>query len=226
MRAYLILKLQGPMQAWGEHTFEGARPSANFPTRSALLGLLGACLGIRRSDYSHLQELSDSVCFAVCREDRILVKRSGRKVSLPMLKFTDYHTVLNAREDYIGLKSHQTIQTWREYLFDAAFTIAIWNTDEASITLDALEQAIKTPKFTPYLGRRSWPLSRPLFGARHLADNAVAALRRAAPECGAIYSEAPGDVRTLRMRDVPLVRQPRQFTSRHVYVYGGTDVSE
>lgn len=226
MRDYLILKLQGPMQAWGEHTFEGTRPSANFPTRSALLGLLGACLGIRRNDYSRHQQLADSVCFAVCKEDRFLVKRSGRKVPLPSAKCTDYHTVLNAREDYIGLKSHKTIQTWREYLFDAAFTVAVWNTDDASTTLDALEQAIKTPQFTPYLGRRSCPLSRPLFEARHPAENSVAALRCVASECGAIYSEEQGNVRTIRMRDVPLVRQPRQFTSRNVYVYGGTDVSE
>lgn len=226
MRDYLILKLQGPMQAWGEHTFEGTRPSANFPTRSALLGLLGACLGIRRNDYSRLQQLADSVCFAVCKEDRFLVKRSGRKVPLPSAKFTDYHTVLNAREDYIGLKSHKIIQTWREYLYDAAFTIAVWNTDEASITLDALERAIKTPQFTPYLGRRSCPLSRPLFEARHPAENSVAALRCVASEPGAIYSEERGDVRTIRMRDVPLVKQQRQFTSRNVYVYGGTDVSE
>jgi CRISPR system Cascade subunit CasD len=226
MRDYLILKLQGPMQAWGEHTFEGTRPSANFPTRSALLGLLGACLGIRRNHYSRLQQLADSVCFAVCKEDRILAKRNGRKVSLPTVKFTDYHTVLNAREDYIGLKSHKTIQTWREYLFDAAFTIAVWNTDASSITLDELEQAVKTPLFTPYLGRRSCPLSRPLFDARHPAENACAALRCVASGGGAIYSEERGDVRTIRMRDVPLVRQHRQFASRNVFVYGGTDVSE
>ncbi|MDD3620337.1 MAG: type I-E CRISPR-associated protein Cas5/CasD, partial [Desulfobulbaceae bacterium] len=65
MTDFLILKLQGPMQAWGEHTFEGKRPSGNFPTRSALLGLLGACLGIRRNNRERLQQLADSVCFAV-----------------------------------------------------------------------------------------------------------------------------------------------------------------
>lgn len=46
MRSYLILRLAGPMQAWGQPTFEGTRPTGRFPTRSGLLGLLGACLGI------------------------------------------------------------------------------------------------------------------------------------------------------------------------------------
>lgn len=41
MRSYLILRLAGPMQAWGQPTFEGTRPTGRFPTRSGLLGLLG-----------------------------------------------------------------------------------------------------------------------------------------------------------------------------------------
>jgi CRISPR system Cascade subunit CasD len=58
------------------------------------------------------------------------------------------------------------------------------------------------------------------------AVDARAALRAVPSEGGTIYSEEPGETRTIRMRDVPLVRQPRQFASRNVYVYGGSDVSE
>lgn len=227
MDDYLILKLQGPMQAWGEHTFEGKRPSGNFPTRSALLGLLGACLGIRRTENERLQQLADSVFFAVLKEERYMQKGDGSKKPLPIIKTTDYHTVQNARESYSGLKSHETIQTWREYLFDAAYTVAVWNTNGATIMLDTLEAAVKTPVFTPYLGRRSCPLARPLFVARIMAKNANAALRQIEPTGGTIYSEEQGPVRTIRLRDVPLIRQPRQFTTRNVYVYGGgVDVSE
>jgi len=226
MTDFLILKLQGPMQAWGEHTFEGKRPSGNFPTRSALLGLLGACLGIRRNNRERLQQLADSVCFAVLKEERFLTKRDGSKKALPMIKATDYHTVKDAREDYAGLKSHETIQTWREYLFDASYTIAVWNAPSPAIPLDELDLATKTPIFTPYLGRRSCPLARPLFVARVSAENAIGALRSVEPAGGTIYSEEAGEVRTIRVRDVPLVRQPRQFATRNVYVYGGANVSE
>lgn len=226
MREFLVLKLQGPMQAWGEHTFEGQRPSGNFPTRSGLLGLLGACLGIRRNDHVRLQQLADNVAFAVLKEDRFMVKRSGKKVALPIVKVTDYHTVRDAREDYVGLKSHETIQTWREYLFDAAYTVAVWNTGSAAPTLDELEQAVRTPLFTPYLGRRSCPLSRPLFESRLTAEDALSALGHVSPTGGTIYSEEQGGVRTIRVRDVPLAHQPRQFSSRNVYIYGGPDVSE
>ncbi|RJR20372.1 MAG: type I-E CRISPR-associated protein Cas5/CasD [Nitrospiraceae bacterium] len=217
MKDFLIIKLHGPMQAWGEHTFEGLRPSANFPTRSGILGLLGACLGIRRNEPERLQQLADSVGIAVRVDER----------DFRVVKITDYHTVRDARADYIGKGKHETILTWREYLLDAHFSIAVWNHPGAAITLDALEAAVKRPCFTPYLGRRSCPLTRPLFESRLKAVDSQEALKNIAPHRGTIYSEEGDEtVRRFRMRDVPLVRQPRQFAARNLYVYGGDHVPE
>lgn len=219
MRDFLILKLYGPMQAWGEHTFEGLRPSANFPTRSGVLGLLGACLGIKRNEPDRLQYLADSIGIAV-RQDELKDRR--------MLKITDYHTVKDARADYTGKeKPHETIQTWREYLLDAYFTVALWNYKDAIIRLEAIESAVKQPVFTPYLGRRSCPLSRPLYEKLTKAVTPQEALQGTTPHAGTIYSDEGDDtVRRFRVRDVPLVRQPRQFASRNIFVYGGEHVPE
>jgi len=140
MGNYLILKLHGPMQAWGEHTFEGLRPSANFPTRSALLGLLGACLGIGRNERDRLQALADSVGMAVRVNERRIPRNNGSVQTVRMVKMTDYHTVKDAREDYTGLKSHETIQTWREYLYDADFSVAVWCRANAEVSLAELER--------------------------------------------------------------------------------------
>lgn len=217
MRDFLIIKLHGPMQAWGEHTFEGLRPSANFPTRSGVLGLLGACLGIRRNEPDRLQQLADSIGIAVRVDER----------NIRVVKITDYHTVKDARMEYGGLKSHETIQTWREYLLDAQFSIALCNHPGATITLDDVEGSVKRPYFTPYLGRRSCPLTRPLFEKRLEASNSQEALKTIAPYKGTIYSdEGDETVRRFRVRDVPLIRQPRQFAARNLYVYGGEYVSE
>lgn len=216
MREHLILKLQGVMQAWGEHTFEGLRPSANFPTRSALIGLLGACLGIDRSDRKQQQALADSFLYAARQDD------TGRNV----IKMTDYHTVKDARQDYIGLKSHETIVTQREYLLDAAFTLAIWSTKKADYSLDQLQAAVCQPHYTPFLGRRSCPITRPLFDDRVQAVNADEALKMVGPSAGVIYSEeelpdvAGRNKHRHRVRDVPLPNQPRQFASRMIFVYG------
>lgn len=224
MRPYLILRLSGPMQAWGQPTFEGLRPAATFPTRSGLLGLLGACLGIRRSDRNALQQLSDSVRFAV-RCDRHQL--AGEEVIASRL--TDYHTVQGARAEYRGLKSHDTIQTWREYLCDAHFTVAVWATDSASagFTVKALADAVRKPVYTPFLGRRSCPVSHPLYLGTCDAENPVQALDQFNGS-GVIYSEEPtaDDNRRLRVRDEPIIELPRQFAAREWYVIaGGTPCS-
>lgn len=209
MRQHLILKLQGPLQSWGKHSFEGLRPSEAFPGRSALLGLLGACLGIDRDDRTNQKALASSVAFAV---------RVDQREYQPQ-KMTDYHTVKDARIDYQGLKSHETIQTWREYWQDTVYTVAIWNLPGATISLEQLKCAVQKPVFTPVLGRRSCPITRPLFEAMHEANTALAALAHIAPVNGVVYSEeSDGKDRQIQVRDVPIVEQPRQFASRRVYV--------
>lgn len=228
MRDYLILKLQGVMQAWGDHTFEGLRPSGNYPTRSALIGLLGACLGIDRRDQQGQQALADSFKYAVRLDTQRAVwgKNVAEMQSFNTLKMTDYHTVKDARADYVGLKSIETIQTWREYLYDAAFTLAIWNTEQAEYSLEALQAAVQKPRYTPFLGRRSCPLTRPLYEDRVQAVNALQALNLVEPADGVIYSEealvdVPGrNYQSHKVRDVPLPKQLRQFASRMVNVYG------
>lgn len=226
MRDFLILKLHGPMQAWGEHTFEGLRPSANLPTRSGLLGLLGACLGIKRSECEQLQKLADSVGMAIRIDARGIVRKDGASRTLRVVKMSDYHTVKDARKDYTGLKKHETIQTWREYLYDAEFTVVLWNQPDASLRLDALEKAVKRPHFTPYLGRRSCPIARPLFEARFESSNLLEAFKGISPNGGTIYSEEKIGDRMKRVRDVPLINQPRQFAGRNLYIHGGEHVPE
>ena len=93
MPSYLILRLDGPMQAWGTHTFEDFRPSNLFPTRSGLLGLLGACLGIDRRDHAGLEQLAASVEFTV-RADRVVLRQDTEKpMPKAAVKLSDYQTV-------------------------------------------------------------------------------------------------------------------------------------
>lgn len=206
---YLILKLEGPLQSWGQHSFEGLRQSAAFPGRSALLGLLAACLGIDRQDGERQGALARSVGFAV---------RCDHSDYQPQ-KMTDYHTVKDARVEYCGLKSHETIQTWREYWQDAKYTVAVWNLPEAAITLEQLQAAVQKPVYTPVLGRRSCPLARPLFESIQEAPDALTALARIEPVAGVVYSEeGASDGRQLQLRDVPIIRQPRQFANRRVFI--------
>lgn len=211
MKDYLILKLDGALQGWGRETLEGLRPSELYPGRSALLGLLGACMGIERNDPDAQHQLADSVKFAV--------RIDCSKAKIEPQKMTDYHTIKDAREDYSGLKSHLTIETRREYWQDVKYTVAIWLNDNAELSLKQLEHAVKCPVYTPVLGRRSCPLSRPLFETYVTAENVLTALSQVPPAKGTIYSDEPDDNAVkLRKRDVPIINQPRQFASRQVYM--------
>lgn len=226
MPRYLIIRLDGPMQAWGTHTFEDFRPSNLFPTRSGLLGLLGACLGIERLDHAGLKQLAASVEFTV-RADRTVLRPDTEKfMPKAAVKLPDFHTVLAARK-VDGLPNKNPVVSRREYLFDAAFTVAIGAKPDASVTLDAIADALRRPCYTPVLGRRSCPITRPLLESDVVeVSDAKAALASALPVGGLIYAE--GDLESaqpLRIRDVPMYGRNRQFGARQVYIHKETPCS-
>jgi len=209
------------MQAWGTHTYEDFRPSNLFPTRSGLLGLLGACLGIDRRDHAGLEQLAQSVEFAVRADRAVLRPVTDKPVLKVAVKLPDYHTVIEARRANRPPKKRETIQSWREYLFDAAFTVAIGTKPNAPVSLDNIADALRRPCFTPVLGRRSCPITRPLLESAPIeASNAKAALATALPAGGLIYAEGElPSAPPMQIRDVPIYGKHRQFGTRQVYLH-------
>lgn len=225
MPRFLILRLDGAMQAWGTHTFEDFRPSNLFPTRSGLLGLLSACLGIDRRDHAGLEQLAGSVEFTVRVDRNVLRPEAEEPTPKAVVRLSDFHTVLAARK-VDGSVNKNPVVSRREYLFDAAFTVVIRERNNASIKLEAIATALRRPVFTPFLGRRSCPLARPLLdGGIVEVSDAKVALATAKPAGGVIYAE--GDLvsdQPMQLRDVPIRGRKRQFATRRVYVHkeGGT----
>lgn len=220
MPRFLILRLDGPMQAWGTHTYEDFRPSSLFPTRSGLLGLIGACLGIDRNDHGGLERLAGSVEFTVRVDRGVLRSERDKPVNKESIKLPDFHTVLAARK-VDGSANKNPVVSRREYLYDAAFTVAVREKPGAAVKLEAIADALRRPAFTPVLGRRSCPIARPLLdGSVTEADDAKACLAGVLPHGGMIYAE--GDLvsdQPLQMRDVPMLGRTRQFGTRRVYVH-------
>ena len=147
----LVLRLEGVLQSWGEHSKWDYRDSAGMPTKSGVIGLIGCAMGLERGE-KRLVELSEGLQLAI-RADR-----SGREV-------TDFHTVqsknlLNAQGKHRGKQGeYSTLVTYRTYLQDACFTVAM--TGEKSL-LKEIEQALWHPKWPVYLGRKSCVPSRPV----------------------------------------------------------------
>lgn len=144
------LKLKGPLQSWGEQARWDIRDTSNMPAKSAIIGILGCCMGYPRGD-RRLATLSEQIHIAV-RADR-----AGRLM-------TDFHTVqgtdgvmLNAAGKPRGKSG--TIITPKQYLQDAEFTVLLWGEEQ---TLLDCEYALRHPVWPPFLGRRSCVPSVPL----------------------------------------------------------------
>lgn len=227
MPPFLILKLDGVMQSWGDHSYENYRPSRDFPTRSALLGLLAACLGIDRSDISSLKRLQGSVHFTVRADSKRIRDERGRSRPVTRTKMRDYHTVLHARRASRDPRQGETIETEREYLNDAVFTVVVEARANAPLRLEDVRNAVLRPIYTPFLGRRACPLSRPLFEAWNMeAPDALVALAAVAPTGGSICSETIKSGQPMQWRDEPLYGRTRRFASRELYLLGGRNVAQ
>ncbi len=159
MKEYLVFRLYGPMASWGQPAVGGDRPTAMHPSRSAILGLLGAALGIKRDNDIALSGLQQSICIAV-------------KQCVPGSLLRDYHTsqvpshnnrvVHRTRKSELNVDKLNTVLSSRDYRCDGLWTIVISLTDKASVNLIKLRDALKKPVYTLSLGRKSCPLAAPL----------------------------------------------------------------
>lgn len=160
---YLLFQLYGPMSAWGDIAVGESRVTTTLPGRSALLGMLAAAQGLKRSDEEQFDDLSASTRFAV------LTLNSGHFLR-------DYHTVqvppasalkkrpARTRRDELKVPKHKlgTILSSRDYRSDAVHRIAVESTRAGEHTLESLKQALLKPVFPIYLGRKACPPALPL----------------------------------------------------------------
>ncbi len=166
----LFLRLESPLQAWGENSQWSERRSAPEPTKSGVVGLLACALGWG----------DDERIGALSRRVRIGVRCDVVGTPAPL---RDYHTVgggydepqlLNAKGEpkLSGGKPH-TEPTWRYYLCDASFLVVVQSDSE---TIAQLAHAIQFPVWPLFLGRKSCVPTRPPFDGVDEYDSLVHAL--------------------------------------------------
>lgn len=160
MPDFLVFQLYGALASWGDIAVGEDRPSLGHPTKSAVMGLLAAALGIEREDDAVHAQLSQQYAMAVC------VRANGELLR-------DYHTVqvpggkrqyASRRDELLMDKLNlNTILSKRDYRTDAFYQVAVWATvEEPAYSLATLQQYLQQPVFNLYLGRKSCPVSLPL----------------------------------------------------------------
>ncbi len=214
--AFLALYFDAPLQSWGCGSRFDRRTTLSHPTRSGVLGMLCAALGIDRNDTAGLARL------APLRIAVVTLRRRGR--------MEDYHTVgggYDAKRDRLCIcrtaagKVGTTVQTWREYLEDDRHGAVAGATRPL---IEEIAAALANPRWGVWLGRKACiPASPVLQGVFDAEEQALAKLRRIAgtPDTGRITvirdaaSFAEGDD---TLMDVPLdfSHDARRFAPRRV----------
>lgn len=159
MNDYLLFHLYGPLASWGDIAVGEYRPSFAHPSKSSVIGLLAAALGIRRQEEERQKVLSDACSFAVRVDAMGLLLRDYHTTQVPSAKKGVTHYT---RRSELAVDKLNTILSSRDYRCDAAYTIAIQVADGAPYTIRELATALEKPVFTLYLGRKSCPIALPM----------------------------------------------------------------
>lgn len=236
MPDHLVFTLVSAFGAMGDLAGHERRGTWVWPGRSAILGLLGAALGVRRDDATGFAAL-EPLRMAVGVHDE----------GAPM---RDYHTIASVPSAVVrrpdsraaalraaGLRTETTI-TLRDYRVGPLYAVALWG-----LPLTPLEEALRRPVFPLYLGRKSCPLAAPPDPRIRAADGPLEALAAARipgfrwsrgwidgpcslrPPLRLVASDVDlGGGRSETRNDVPLDRARWHFGPRnvHFWVPGGS----
>jgi CRISPR system Cascade subunit CasD len=172
---YLLFRLYGPMASWGEIAVGEMRHSEIKPSKSALVGLLAAALGITREQDAEQQALANGYRFGIKMLSTGQVMRDYHTAQAPdsVGKFR-YRT--RRDELVVGRARLGTVLSSREYRTDSQALVALCANSQVPWSLSQLAEALKRPRFHLYLGRKSCPLSAPLNPQILQADGFRAAL--------------------------------------------------
>ncbi len=147
----LLLRLVAPMQSWGTTSRFDQRDTGKEPSKSGVIGLLAAAMGIDRGGWTGDLELLTRLSMGV-RHDR------------PGVPKRDYHTAGCADRDTIikadGTRSKDGVVSHRFYLADAAFLVGLECHER--LLLEKIHAALRNPVWPLGLGRKSYVPSEPV----------------------------------------------------------------
>lgn len=204
----LLLRLCAPMQSWGTQSRFTVRDTGFEPSKSGVLGLLCAALGIDREDDDGLQPLT--------------FLRMGVRVDKEGVLQSDYHTAKNVR--MANGKTKDTELSTRYYLADACFLVGLESEDPA--LLEKIQAALKKPVWVLFLGRKAFVPGEPVWledGLR-IGEDLETALKNYPPlrkiEKGKLRLVLEDKSGPIVRSDQPLSfsRERRRFAPRRVLV--------
>ena len=156
MKYTLLLRLKAPMQSWGTSSRFSIRDTGKEPSKSGVIGLLCAALGISRDEANV--------------ENPQFVALTNLKMNVRVLRegvmHKDYHTALDVTKADGTKASYPkhpkfTVVSHRWFLADADFLIGLEGEDFSF--LESLQIALKKPRWQLFLGRKAFTPMIPIY---------------------------------------------------------------
>jgi len=139
--AYLALLLDAPLQSWGFASRFQRRTTGLHPTKSGVIGLVCAALGIGKgtdAEHATLPQLA-------------ALKMTSIAITRDYPRLEDFHTVQNTRRAS-GKPNNDPVVTRRQFLADAKFGIILAG-DRA--LLERMAEKLRDPVWGVWFGRKS-----------------------------------------------------------------------
>ena len=152
--SHLSLLIDGPMQSWGFSSRFERRSTALHPTKSGIIGLIAAAMGIDKfalDEPDRIQELS--------KLNLTIVSLPRRNHDLNRLRMEDFHTVEGTQLANKQINKNAVI-TRREYLLDVRFGVLLKGNPAL---LSRVASAMQNPRWGVWLGRKCCIPATPVF---------------------------------------------------------------
>ena len=181
--AWLALLLDGPIQSWGVSSRFTRRTTAPYPTKSAVIGIVAAALGVNKHGENEREQIKplSGLSLTTVTLPRY---RNGRE--LPMLQLSDFHTVGGGYKESESMKKPKaangltlhSVLSERHYLLDARFGVLLEGDKDY---LHLLANKLTNPTWGLWLGRKCCIPSSPiLVGLGHTKTEAWKLILKAA----------------------------------------------
>ena len=233
--AHLALLLDAPLQSWGFESRFQRRATGLHPTKSGVIGLIGAAMGLGKDSPEERETLPKlaalkMISIAIQREQ--VNRWTGEKSELAVRRLEDFHTVLNTRRAS-GKMNDDPVVTRRQYLLDARFGVILTGN---RLLLQRMATALADPVWGVWFGRKSCipaePICRGLFASAVEAEKTL--IGDAPLEVFTTVTEVERfDEGTDSLNDQPVSfgdgtssgPDKRQFAVRRIMVQPGTGLS-
>lgn len=173
---YLALLLDAPLQSWGFESRFQRRNTGSYPTKSGIIGLICAAMGLAKGsprEREALPKLVELKMTTIVIPRRLTKPWTNETGELSVRRMEDFHTVLQTRRAS-GKMNPDPVVTRRQYLLDARFGL-IFSGDRALV--EQIAAAMQNPVWGVWFGRKSCipaePISRGWFSTWAEAQTAL-----------------------------------------------------